>query len=107
MRQGVEGIVYVGTRRLGKIFAVVDRDGDHVSDEVIEIETDLNLPSGVASQDGNLYVVAVSEMLEYRGIDSKLSGPPEPNVIVGDLPTERHHSWKFIDFAARCKRPKA
>ena len=98
MTQGADGIVYVGTRRLGKVFAVVDRDGDYVADEVIEIDAGLDLPTGVAYRDGNLYVGAVNQILEYSGIDTQLSEPPEPNVIVADLPTERHHGWKFIDF---------
>tara|TARA_R110002072_G_scaffold59158_5_gene150794 strand:+ start:74432 stop:75601 length:1170 start_codon:yes stop_codon:yes gene_type:complete len=98
MAQGADGIVYVGTRRLGKVFAVVDGNGDFSADEVIEIDSGLNLPSGVAYQNGNLYVGAVSEILEYPGIDTSLESPPEPRKIIDDLPTDRHHGWKFIDF---------
>jgi glucose/arabinose dehydrogenase len=98
MAEGAEGIVYVGTRRLGKVFAVVDRDGDFTADEVFEIASDLNLPSGVAYKDGSLYVGAVNQILEYASIDSNLASPPKPSTIVDDLPTEQHHGWKFIDF---------
>lgn len=98
MAQGADGIVYVGTRRLGKVFAVVDRNGDFSADEVLEIDSDLNLPTGVAYKDGNLYVGAVNQILEYSSIDSNLTSPPKPSTVVDDLPSERHHGWKFIDF---------
>src|SRR5690606_3392786 len=32
------------------------------------------------------------------GIDERLADPPAPVVVVDDLPTERHHGWKFIAF---------
>ncbi len=98
MAQGPEGIIYVGTRRDGRVFAVVDKDDDFKADQVIEIDAELNLPSGLTYKGGDLYVGAVSEILVYRDIDQQLNSPPEPEVLIGDLPTERHHGWKFIDF---------
>jgi glucose/arabinose dehydrogenase len=98
MAQGADGIVYVGSRRLGKVHAVVDSDHDYKADEVIEIDADLNLPTGVAYKNGSLYVGAVNEILEYKDIDTKLKSPPTPTTIYADLPKDRHHGWKFIDF---------
>ena len=41
------GVLFVGTRQAGKIYAVLDTDQDHVADEVITIAEGLNMPNGV------------------------------------------------------------
>ena len=48
------GIVYVGTRarnfrgeHTGKVYAVIDEDGDHLDGEVITIAEGLKMPNGV------------------------------------------------------------
>jgi len=98
MARGKDGTIYVGSRRLGKVHAVRDNDGDFKADRVIEIDTDLNLPSGLAIQGEDLYVGAVDRILKYPNIAAQLDSPPEPLVIIDDLPDKRHHGWKFIDF---------
>lgn len=92
------GVVYVGSRSAGNVYAVVDEDGDFAADRVMTIASGLEMPSGVAFRDGALYVAAVSRVLRYDGIDSKLGEPPEPAVVRDDFPTDRHHGWKFIAF---------
>lgn len=59
--------------------------------------TGLNLPNGVALQDGNLYVAEVSRILRFDDIENNLDNPRFV-VVKNDLPTETHHGWKFIDF---------
>ena len=98
LARGADGTIYVGSRRLGKIHAVRDNDGDNVADEVHVLDTDLNLPSGLAIKDGDLYVGAVSRILKYPAIGTRLENPPDPEVVIDTLPTERHHGWKFIGF---------
>lgn len=98
MARSDDGVLYVGSRRAGKLHAVIDDDGDFRADRVILIDEGLNLPSGVTWRDGDLYVGAVSTIYRYRDIDSQLDNPPEPEVVTSDLPTDRHHGWKFIDF---------
>lgn len=93
-----EGTLFVGTRREGKVYAVVDRDGDHRADEVHLIDSGLTMPTGVAFRDGSLFVAEVSRILRYDDIEQRLADPPEPVVVYDDYPTERHHGWKFIDF---------
>lgn len=92
------GVLYVGSRRDGRVHAVVDSDGDMEGEEIYVIAEDLEMPSGLTYWEGSLYVAAVSRILRYDDIDSHLQDPPEPVVVVDDLPTERHHGWKFIDF---------
>lgn len=98
MVQGGEGLLFVGSRRLGKVHAVIDRNGDFKAEQVKVIDSGLSLPSGVAYRDGNLYVGAVNRILRYRDINRNLDHPPKPEVITSALPDKTHHGWKFIDF---------
>lgn len=95
---GATGVVYTGSRKAGKVHAVADLDGDGVAEQTYLIDDDLNLPSGLAYRDGDLYVAAVSTIYRYRDIDDHLRTPPEPEIVLNDLPTERHHGWKHIEF---------
>ena len=92
------GTLFVGSRRGGKVHAVVDENGDFKTDKIYLIAEGLTMPSGLAFRDGSLYVAAVDSILRYDDIEARLDNPPEPVVVVGDLPSDRHHGWKFIDF---------
>ena len=59
------GVLYVGSRRAGKVHAVIDRDGDRRADEVIQIADGLTMPTGLAWHQGDLFVGAVSRVLRY------------------------------------------
>ena len=98
MTQSPEGILYVGSRRGGNIYAVVDNDGDHVADRVVTIAESLNAPNGVAWRDGSLYVAEIHRVLRFDEIDERLENPPEPVVVSDDFPSDTHHGWKFIRF---------
>jgi glucose/arabinose dehydrogenase len=52
----------------------------------------------VAFKDGALYVAEISRVLKLPGIEDALASPPAPAVVSDQLPTERHHGWKFISF---------
>lgn len=94
------GILYVGSRGEGTVHAVVDDDGDHRADRVVRVDSGLEMPSGIAWHDGSLYVAAVSRILRYDGIDDEIGAPspPDPVAVREDLPTERHHGWKYLGF---------
>lgn len=92
------GVLYVGSRQHGTVHAVVDSDQDMKAEGLFLIAEDLEMPTGLAYRNGALYVAAVSRILRYDEIDSRLEDPPEAVVIVDDLPTDRHHGWKFIAF---------
>jgi glucose/arabinose dehydrogenase len=98
MTHGGKGIIYVGTRKDGNVYAVVDANGDKKADSVYRIDDDLNLPSGLAYKDGDLYVGAVNRILVYKNIDSQLQNPPAPQVLTDKLPDKRHHGWKYLGF---------
>jgi glucose/arabinose dehydrogenase len=98
MVMGTGGTLFVGTRREGVVYALVDRDRDHRVDEVYTIARGLEMPNGVAFRNGALYVAEVSRILRYDGIESRLSNPPDPVIVRDDYPTDRSHGWKYIAF---------
>jgi glucose/arabinose dehydrogenase len=98
MALGPPGVVFVGSKAEGKVYAVVDRDGDHKADQVHVLATGLNQPSGVAFRDGTLYVAAVNRVLRWRDVARDLAHPPPPEVVSDAFPSDAHHGWKFIAF---------
>ena len=93
-----DGVLFVGTREEGKVYAILDRNQDQIADEVITIDEDLNMPNGVAFRNGALYVAEVNRILRYDGIADHLPQRIEPVVINDTFPTDRHHGWKYIAF---------
>ncbi len=98
MARSPKGILYVGTQGPGKVYALVDRNGDGRADEVHTVASGLNRPNGVAWKDGALYVAEISRILRLDGIDDRLKNPPKPVVVTDAYPKDTHHGWKFIRF---------
>ncbi|NNC77034.1 MAG: sorbosone dehydrogenase family protein [Woeseiaceae bacterium] len=96
MASGANDVVFVSNRRGDSIFAVQALAGGRKT--VIEIDDKLSTPNGIAYKDGDLYVAEISRVLVYRDIDSRLNNPPKPEVLDIDLPSERHHGWRYIGF---------
>ena len=100
------GILYVGTREEGKVYALVGGPGltGGGAPRVFTVASGLDLPNGVAWRDGSLYVAEVSRLLRFDGIDERFAKPgvfagaPEPRIINASYPKEHHHGWKFIRF---------
>ena len=91
-------VLYVGSAKLGKVHAL-KLDANYRAGTLHVIAKDLPMPVGVALREGSLYVSAVSRILRFDAIAKHLDNPPEPVVVKGDLPTEKHHGWKFIAFS--------
>ncbi len=94
------GVLYVGTRRIGKgrVYAVVDEDNDYKADEVIVLAKGLHLPNGVAFRNGDLYVAEVSRVIKFPQIEKDLHNPPPFEIVNDSFPNKEHHGWKFIRF---------
>jgi len=96
MALGERGTLFVGARPQGKVYAVRElADGRR---DVVTIAQGLNNPNGVAVHGGSLYVAEIHRILRYDGIEGRLDSPPPPVVVRGDLPTDRHHGWRYIAF---------
>jgi glucose/arabinose dehydrogenase len=102
MALGDSGVLYVGSRKAGKVYALVDSNGDGKIDDTVDkkytIARGLNMPSGIAYRDGDLYVAAISKVLRYDDIDTQLEKPPKPVAVTKLLPTDKYHGWKYLGF---------
>jgi len=95
---GPQGVLFVGSRGEGKVYAIVDRNGDNRADSVKVIASGLTSPNGVAFRGTSLYVAEISRILRFDGIENRLDHPPAPVVVYDGFPADRHHGWKFIAF---------
>lgn len=97
MTLGDNGTVFVGTRALGRVYAVTDQGGQR---QVRTVAQGLRQPNGVAFRDGALYVTAINEVLRFDGIEQKLDSPGQPTSMrdAFGLPADEHHGWKFQSF---------
>jgi len=92
------GIVYVGSRSAGNVYALVDADGDKVAEEVVTVISRLNSPNGVAILEGDLYIAEISRIIVIREIDTVYRESPDYEVIYDNYPIDPLHGWKYIAF---------
>jgi glucose/arabinose dehydrogenase len=93
MVRGDKGTVFVGTRVIGKVYAITDKDGKRDSKVIAE---QLKQPNGIAFKNGNLYVISIDKALRFDGIEDKLDSPQVTDISEQiKLPESTHHNWKF------------
>src|ERR1700691_6805801 len=90
---GDKGTVFVGSRTVDKVYAIVNKDGKR---SVKIIASGLYRPNGVAFKDGTLYIAELSKISKIDKIEDNLDNPPKPTVIYDNLPKDEAHGWKFI-----------
>jgi len=90
---GDKGTVFVGSRLLDKVYAIVNMDGKH---EVKVLASGLHRPNGVAFHNGTLYIAELSKISKIEHVEDVLNNPPKPTVIYDELPKDEAHGWKFI-----------
>ena len=93
--QGPKGTYFVGTRTIGRVYAVIDKGGTREQRTIIQ---GLTQPNGLLMLDGALYVFAINKVLRYDGIEDKLDAVPQP-VDLSDkfnLPGDLQHGWKYV-----------
>lgn len=105
-RQMVEGddYIFVGTRSAGNVYAVNKLNPD----DFIVVLSGMDMPTGVALKDGDLYVAETDAIHILEDIEAKLSNgaQTQSKVMFGDLPRKNMwnplkkswHGWKWIDF---------
>ena len=104
MTLGPPGVLFVGTRDAGSVYAVLDRDRNGTAEKVLTIASGMNMPNGVAWREGSLYVAEVSRVLRYDGLAAWIEGGgdasrrPKPDVVLDGYPSDTAHGWKFIRF---------
>jgi glucose/arabinose dehydrogenase len=90
---GDKGTVFVGSRLVDKVYAIINRDGKR---EVKVLASGLYRPNGLAFKDGTLYIAELSRVSRIEKVEDVLDNPPKPAVIFDKLPTDEAHGWKFI-----------
>lgn len=91
-------VLFVGTYDEGKVYALTDQNKDQKADTIYVIAEGLNMPNGVALQDGDLYIAEVSRISVIRDVHDHLHQLNTPEIIYDGFPTDRHHGWKYIAF---------
>jgi len=95
---GPDGIVFVGSRDAGTVYALLPDSAKNRASEVVIVARNLHSPNGVAFRKGDLYVAEISRVLRYDNIAAKLRNPPRPVVVNDTFPSDEHHGWKFMAF---------
>src|SRR4051794_35839591 len=90
---GDKGTVFVGSRLVDKVYAIVEKDGKRT---VKVLASGLYRPNGVAFKDGTLYIAELSKISKIEKVEEVLDNPPKPTVIYDNLPKDEAHGWKFI-----------
>ena len=90
---GDKGTVFVGSRLVDKVYAIIDQDGKRT---VKVVASGLYRPNGVAFRDDTLYIAELSKISKIENIEDHLDDPPKPVVIYDNLPKDEAHGWKFI-----------
>jgi glucose/arabinose dehydrogenase len=93
MALGDKGTLFIGTRTIGKVYAVSDKAGKREHKVVAE---GLKQPNGIAFKNGSLYVITIDQALRFDGIEDKLDAPQPTDISQAiNLPPSTHHNWKF------------
>jgi glucose/arabinose dehydrogenase len=97
MVRGDKGTIFMGTRVIGRVYAITEKGGKR--DVKVAIQG-LTQPNGLAFKDGSLYVFAINKVFRYDDIENKLDNPGTPVELTDkfNLPPEIHHNWKYVAF---------
>jgi glucose/arabinose dehydrogenase len=97
MVRGDKGTIFMGTRVIGRVYAITEKDGKR---DVKVLIQGLTQPNGLAFKDGSLYVFAINKVFRYDDIENKLDNPGTPVELTDkfNLPPEIHHNWKYVAF---------
>jgi glucose/arabinose dehydrogenase len=93
LAQGDKGTVFVGSRLVDKVHAIVNKDGKRT---VKVLASGLYRPNGVAFKNGTLYIAELSKVSKIDNVEDVIDNPPKPTVIYDKLPKDEAHGWKFI-----------
>src|SRR5262245_49206363 len=97
MVRGDKGTIFMGTRLIGRVYAITDKDGKREAKVLLQ---GLTQPNGLAFKNGSLYVFAINKVYRYDNIEDKLDNPGQPVELTAayNLPDTIHHNWKYVAF---------
>lgn len=89
-------VVYVGSRKAGKVYALVDSNKDGVADKTYTIVEGLDNPQGLTLLNGTLYVSEISRVIRFDNIAKTFDKSPKYKIVKDDFPKDRWHGEKVI-----------
>jgi glucose/arabinose dehydrogenase len=93
MAWGDNGTLFVGSFDLGNVYAITDKGGKK---EVKTVLKKLNMPTGLAFNDGALYVIAIDKLIKYDNAEANLDKLGDGKVVYDDMPSYVAHGWKYL-----------
>jgi len=93
LRVSDKGTVFVSSRVVGKVYALVEKNGKR---ELKTLTSGMHMPNGIALHNGTLYIAEIERISKIDNIESQLDNPPKPTVIYDQLPSDEPHGWKFL-----------
>ena len=93
---GDRGTLFVSNRKGRSVYAVVEENDG--TTRTIELLQDMNTPNGIAFHDGDLYVAEIDRVYRYANVEDRLEDMPQAEVLNIELPSDRHHGWRYIGF---------
>jgi glucose/arabinose dehydrogenase len=95
MVMGDKGTMFMGSRIIGRVYAITDKDGKREPKVLLQ---GLTQPNGLAFKDGALFVFAINKVYRYDNIEDHLDAPPTPVELTANynLPDTIHHNWKYV-----------
>lgn len=93
---GDRGTLFVSNRKGRSVYAVVENDDG--TTRTIELLSGMSTPNGIAFHNGDLYVAEIEHVYRYANIEDNLENVPEGELLNIELPSERHHGWRYIGF---------
>ncbi len=97
LRLGNNGTLFIGSRGPGKIYAIPNAATSEQAENILEFDSDLDMPNGLALVDGDLYVAENSEIWRYPDVENNLNSP-QRELVSDQLPTENHHGWRYLGY---------
>ncbi|HEY0852191.1 MAG TPA: PQQ-dependent sugar dehydrogenase [Bradyrhizobium sp.] len=93
MAWGDKGTLFVGTFDLGNVYAITDKGGKR---EVKTVIKGLKMPTGLAFQDGALYVIDIDKLIKFENAEANIDNLGKGKVVYDDMPSYVAHGWKYI-----------
>jgi len=93
------GTVFVGSRH-GTVYALRDTNRDGKADQIHKLSGGLDVPNGVAFQDGMLYVAENKRIFRWAvPAEFDLTLPLQPRIpVYTKLPPKFLHGWRYAAF---------
>jgi hypothetical protein len=93
MAWGDNGTLFVGSFGIGNVYAITDKGGKK---EVKTILKGMKMPTGIAFQNGALYVIDIDKLIRYDNAEANLDNLGTGKVVYDDMPSYAAHGWKYL-----------